>query len=196
MPPRSCLGYSFTQLFFILSHYGFLSPDFKKDLQSAIALIDGKENEIITEAEKVSSLLVSRYPIIYCTSHWEGVAIRFRQQLNENAKTLCSHHVIPEMNHNELVGWRTYNAHTLVLLFRDRDENKRNDLRIQIIKEVIAACTPHIVEIWSEGKTKIEKAIWFIHIGDWISVKLAEKRGVDPVEVKVIDHLKSELGKK
>jgi glucose/mannose-6-phosphate isomerase len=35
----------------------------------------------------------------------EAIAIRARQQFNENAKVLCWHHVVPEMNHNELVGW-------------------------------------------------------------------------------------------
>ena len=38
---------------------------------------------------------------------FEGVAVRFRQQINENSKMLCWHHVVPEMNHNELLGWRT-----------------------------------------------------------------------------------------
>ena len=64
-----------------------------------------------------------------------------------------------------------------------------------INKEVIKKYTPNIIEIWSKGKSQIEKAIYFIHLGDWISIFLAEKRGVDAVEVKVIDMLKGELSK-
>jgi glucose/mannose-6-phosphate isomerase len=60
---------------------------------------------------------------------------------------------------------------------------------------VIAKYTPHITEIWSKGKSMIEKVIYFIHLGDWISVDLAEKRGYDATEINVINDLKSELSK-
>ena len=37
--------------------------------------------------------------------------------------------------------------------------------------------------------------MYFVHLGDWISWFLAEQRGVDALEVNVIDHLKGELSK-
>ena len=38
-------------------------------------------------------------PVIYTADGFEGVAVRLRQQINENSKMLCWHHVVPEMNH-------------------------------------------------------------------------------------------------
>jgi glucose/mannose-6-phosphate isomerase len=79
------------------------------------------------------------------------------------------------------------------LIFLDKDEYTRNLSRVEINKEVIKKYTKNITEIYSKGNSVIEKAIYFIHLGDWISVILAELRGVDATEVNVINHLKSKL---
>jgi glucose/mannose-6-phosphate isomerase len=193
MPPRSCLGYSLTQLLFILGFHRIIGNDFKKGLQDAVALIDAEELNIIAEANSVASKLLNKTPVIYATTYNEGIAIRFRQQLNENAKILCWHHIIPEMNHNELVGWTQKDDDLSVVIFLDRDEYNRNLVRVDINKEVIRKYASTITEVFSKGNSKIEKAIYFIHLGDWISVLLGEMRGADLMEVNVINHLKSKL---
>jgi glucose/mannose-6-phosphate isomerase len=99
------------------------------------------------------------------------------------------------MNHNELVGWREKNENIAVVIFRDTDEYERNNVRIEINKSVISKYTTNITEIWSKGGSPIEKAIYFIHLGDWVSIYLAEKRGYDASEINVINDLKSELSK-
>lgn len=192
-PPRACLGYSLTQLFFILSHYRVIGNKFKTRLMSSIELIENEKESIISEAKEVASKLHGKTPIVYATTYFEGIAVRFRQQLNENSKVLCGHHVIPEMNHNELVGWASGSDKISVVFLRDRDEYERNSARIEISKRIISKYTSHITEIWSKGKSQIEKAIYFIHLVDWVSFFLSEMRNVDAEEVKVIDYLKAEL---
>jgi glucose/mannose-6-phosphate isomerase len=194
MPPRACLGYSLTQLFFILSANGVIGNYFITQLEGAVKLLDAEEANMIAEAEQLTAKLLNKLPVIYSTTSYEGVAIRFRQQLNENAKILCWHQVIPEMNHNELVGWTQKRDDVQVLIFRDKNEYSRNDARIEINKKVISKYAP-ITEIWSKGDSAVEKALYFIHLGDWVSVLLAEKRGVDAMEINVINHLKGELSK-
>lgn len=194
-PPRACLGYSLTQQFFILSHFKIISTKFKSQLKASVQLLESEKQNIIAEARVIAEKLQGKTPIVYTTTYFEGVAIRFRQQLNENTKILCGHHVIPEMNHNELVGWPSGSDRVAVILLRDKDEYERNNVRIEINKEVIKKYTPHITEVWSKGKSQIEKAIYFIHLVDWVSILLSEIKGVDSMEIKVIDHLKSELSK-
>lgn len=194
-PPRACLGYSLTQLFYILFHYKIISGKFKQQLRSAIQLLEKEKQNIISEAKQVAKKIHGKTPIVYATTYFEGVAIRFRQQLNENAKILCGHHAIPEMNHNELVGWPSGSKRVSVIFLRDKDEYSRNNVRIGINKGIIKKYTPHITEVWSKGRSQIEKAIYFIHLVDWVSVLLAEIKDVDAVEVNVIDHLKGELSK-
>ncbi|MBN8702812.1 MAG: bifunctional phosphoglucose/phosphomannose isomerase [Bacteroidetes bacterium] len=195
MPPRSCAGYSLTQLFFILKAFGVINFDFLGQLKKAVALLNSESAAIHTEAKEVAAYLNNKIPVIYSTNLFEGVAIRFRQQINENAKMLCWHNVVPEMNHNELVGWKNKHEDLAVIIFRDKEDYQRNQKRIEINKEIIKQYTSNIMEVYCKGESQLEKAIYFIHLGDWISFYLAELRQVDIVEVKVIDFLKSELAK-
>ena len=195
MPPRACLGYSLTQLFFILNFFGIIDNSYKAELEAAIKLIDAEESKIITAAKNIAEKLNGKIPVIYTTTYNEGIAIRFRQQLNENAKILCWHQVIPEMNHNELVGWTEKNDDFSVLIFLDKDEYSRNLARVEINKEVIKKYTSNITVVYSKGNSLIEKAIYLIHLGDWVSVILGELRGADLMEVNVINNLKSALAK-
>ncbi len=196
MPPRSCLGYSLTQLIFVFAQCGLLSNEHISNLEKATTLLETSQQEIVARSKEVAAFLLGKTPIIYSTTLYEGVAVRFRQQLNENSKVLCWHHVIPEMNHNELVGWAGGNDSYAVVLFRDAQEFERNAYRIQLNKDIITKYTSHYTEISTQGNSYLEKAIYLTHLGDWISVELAALRGVDAVEVNVINFLKAELGKK
>lgn len=196
MPPRACLGFSLAQQVCIFAKHKLLAPTALAELESSITLLKSEQAFIRSQAETLAKNLHGRTPVIYCTTHYEGIAIRFRQQLNENAKVLCWHHVIPEMNHNELVGWAGGSEEVSVVLFTDPDEYERNNFRIAINKDIITRFTPHFTEIAAKGKSQIEKSIYLIHLGDWASVYLANLRGVDAVEVNVINFLKGELSKK
>jgi glucose/mannose-6-phosphate isomerase len=193
MPPRSCLGYSFTQLLYIFNFFGLINENFKTELPKAIALIDSEEKNIQNEAIEVARKLINKIPIIYAVANYEGVAIRLRQQINENAKMLCWHHVIPEMNHNELVGWTEKSDKWAVLILRNNNDYERTQKRIEINKEVISKYADSITEIYSKGASVIERSIYLIHLGDWISWYLSELRHVDATEVNVINYLKSTL---
>jgi glucose/mannose-6-phosphate isomerase len=195
MPPRSCLGYSLTQLLFVLNYAGIISNRFEKELEKSVALLNKEEGRIQKLALRVAKKLYKKTPIIYSAAGVEGVSVRFRQQINENAKMLCWHHVIPEMNHNELVGWVDKNKKLGVVIFRNTSDYERIQSRIENNKEVIAGCTSTIIELFSKGKSKLENSIYLIHLGDWISLYMAQLRGVDATEVNVIDRLKGALSK-
>ncbi len=193
-PPRACLAYSLTQLFYVLNYFGIINADFKNNFKNTIALLDSEAKNIQSEANAIAEKLMNKIPVIYTTTFYEAVGIRFRQQINENSKMLAWQNVIPEMNHNELVGWTEKNENLGVIILRDKDEYSRNVARIEINKEVISKYAS-VTEIFSKGNSVIEKALYFIHLTDWISCILADKRGVDVMEVKVIDHLKGALSK-
>ena len=195
MPPRACLGYSLTQVLYALQHFGLLKDNFEKDLKAAIKLMKADSKDIQKKANAIAKKLNDKTPIIYASADYEGVAVRFRQQINENSKMLCWHHVIPEMNHNELVGWRDKDASRAVVILRNKDDYERVQLRIEINKKIIKKYTFNISEIYSKGDSYFEKAFDFIHLTDWVSVILADMRGQNATEVKVIDFLKGELAK-
>jgi glucose/mannose-6-phosphate isomerase len=193
--PRACLGYSFVQQLFILHKLKLISSKTIKQVDGAIKLLEKERSKIKTQAEKLAQQLNGTTPIIYTTDRMEAVAVRFRQQVNENAKSLCWHHVVPEMNHNELVGWREKNDKLSVVYFRNTDDFPRNAVRININKEIIREYTPNIIELWSKGRNHVEKALYFVFLGDYTSCYLCDLRGFDSIEIKVIDYLKNELAK-
>ena len=194
-PPRAMFGYAFTELFFMLNHYNLIDDSFKSDFEKAIALLDTEKSDIQKQAMDLAKKIYKQTPVIYVANGFEGVAIRFRQQINENSKMLCWHHVVPEMNHNELLGWRTNVDDLAVIYFRNKCDYERNQIRMDINKKVISKYTDNISEIWSKGDSVIENSLYHINLGDWVSWYLSEMNNVDAIEIDVINFLKGELGK-
>ena len=193
LPPRACLGYSLVQQLYVLKFFEFLSEQKIIDLKNSIELIEKDQEEIRLKAEKIARFLDNKMPVIYTTDRMAAVAVRLRQQLNENSKILALHHIIPEMNHNELVGWRKQAGSFAVLIFRSKDDHPQNQARIEINKEIIGHYTDTVIEIYTKGESLIEQALYSVHLSDWLSWELAQLRQVDATEVKVIDYLKSQL---
>jgi len=135
-PPRSCLGYSLVQLLHVLEAKLILSFNYKRQIEETISLITGKKADIQKDAKVYAEKLNKKIPVIYCLGATEGVAVRFRQQINENSKMLCWHHVIPEMNHNELVGWTEKNENLAVCILRTSFDYERNLKLLDINKTV------------------------------------------------------------
>ncbi len=193
--PRACLGFSMTQQIVVLNKLGLISDTAIQQIKKSVDLLKFNQEEIKKEAKEIANFFINKMPIIYTTDRMAAVAIRLRQQINENAKMLCWHHIIPEMNHNEVLGWGIEDDKFAVLYFRNEDDFRRNKVRIDINQKIIAKYTPNIKEVWSKGNSLIERAIYFVNLGDWVSWYLSELRGVDAVEIDVINYLKGELAK-
>jgi len=195
MPPRACLAYSFTQLFYVLNGFGLIGDWYKTDLEACIHLLDHEEEHVCAEAYYLAEKLHKHLPVIYSQANYEAVCTRFRQQINENSKMLCWHHALPEMNHNELVGWTQPNDKIAVVFFRNENDYERTKARMELTKSIVLKYTPYIFEVYSKGQTQLQKSLYLIHFGDWVSWYLSEIRNIDATEVKVIDFLKGELSK-
>lgn len=193
MPPRSCFAYSFVQLFYVLNGLGLINNNFKAKLEKSAELLLSEQENIKSLAKQMAIDLKDSIPVIYSDAAFEGVGIRFRQQINENSKMLCWHHVIPEMNHNELVGWRGNYPNVKAVFLRNESDFIRNQERMEFLKEVIEPYCAGIYEIHSKGENNIERTFYLIHFVDWISQYLGEMNGFDTSEIEVINKLKGTL---
>lgn len=194
-PPRACIGYSLVQLLHVFETKQIANLHYKKEIEAAINLLIQKEADIKQKAKLFADKLHNKIPVIYSLGSTEGLAVRFRQQINENSKMLCWHHVIPEMNHNELVGWAGGSKNLAVCVLRTSFDYERNIARLEINKEVFAKYTDTVFEIFAEGDSPLVQSLYLIHITDWVSCYLADLKNIDPTEVKVIDFLKGALAK-
>lgn len=194
-PPRSQFGYSSISLARILEAYGIAPDGFFARFENMGSFLRNNKEGILNEAEVLTSTLNGKRIILYSELNNEGVAIRWRQQLNENSKLLCWHHVYPEMNHNELVGWESGNGDFIAVMLRTADDNPRSAKRMDITKEIYTSKGAQVLEVNAIGTTKEERAYHLINLGDWLSLRLAEVNNVDPVIITSIDYLKNELSK-
>ena len=192
-PPRASLMYSLTQLLFIVHHYGILKENPTTTLQKAVTLLRKEETAILEETQKVASLLADRIPVLYVGAGYEGVTIRMRQQINENSKMLAWHAVIPEMNHNELVGWTEKQSNLAVLFLRNEEDYYRTLSRMDFCKQLIDSHCDTVLDIYSKGDTVLERTLYWVYWGDWLSWFLSEQKQVDAMSVNIINKLKENL---
>ena len=146
----------------------------------------------IDKAKNIASQLKGSIPCIYSSDLMNPVAYRLRCQIEENAKQLAFNHQIPEMNHNEIVGWTLPNNQMSVILIRDCNEKAQIKNRFEATKNVVWD-ELEIVECVAEGKTPLARMMSMIILGDLVSIELAKLNNVDPTPVEVIENLKTEL---
>ncbi len=110
--PRCAFGYMFVPMVYFLSKLGLIA-DQSDNLDETVGLISKYAVELAAnipvinnKAKQLAIALYNKIPIIYAPqSHFDVVAMRWKGQINENSKTFAFCGVIPEMNHNEIVGW-------------------------------------------------------------------------------------------
>jgi glucose/mannose-6-phosphate isomerase len=195
MPPRAAIGYSLVQILHILNFYNIIKTGYKYELYQAILLLDREEVNIKRDARETAIELEDKSIIIYGTAGMESAALRFSQQINENSKMLCSHNIFPELNHNELQGWKRINDNLAVVFFRNQSDYSRISRRINISMDIISNYNAYIKEVYSKGNSRIERLLYLVHWSDWVSYYLAERKGIDSMDIRVITYLKNQLAK-
>ena len=204
LPPRAALGYSFTPLLIALARMGFVR-DRSREIEETIRLLEeageryARPDPSVNPALSVAQRLAGRIGLFYASCELlEGVATRWRGQVEENGKALAFLHMLPEMNHNEIVGWQVARpplAGLQVVFLRDRADHARVQRRMDITRDLIRQQTENVLDVWTEGRSRLARMFSLIHLGDWMSLYLAVLHGVDPTPVDAIAHLKSELGR-
>ncbi len=148
----------------------------------------------------VAKLLIGFIPVIYSAdSYTSGVGLRLKGQFNENSKVHAFHNVIPEMNHNEIIGWETYEESKFpvkVFYISDLEYHQRIKLRFDIVSKILKKHNIEIITLQSIEKDFGLRILDLIYTGDWISYYLAVLRKQDPSSIKNINYLKEELAKR
>lgn len=201
LPPRAALGYSFFSLLTAFQKVGFLKSK-PAEMKETLALLKQLSDEY-SDYEKnpmplrLADQLMNMLPIVYSsTERFDAVNLRWRGQMEENAKTVAYGNFFPEMNHNEIVGYSTLKdllSRFLVIYLLDEGDHPRVAARFNFVKEIIRPYCSNVVEIHSQGKSLLARMFSLIHLGDWTSYYLAIKKNVDPTPVSNIDMLKKSL---
>lgn len=203
--PRAATGYLFGALVLALENAGLFSG-VRAELEETIALLKVIREELKPElpapgnrARAIAAGLKDSIPVIWGTAGIsETVALRWKTQINENAKCPAYYNIFPELNHNELVGFEKPDAvlsKTTIIILQDEQDNERVKKRIEITSSVIRDRVKDIIAVKSRGSSFLARFFSQVYLGDYVSVYLAEEYGINPTPVAVIDYLKAELAK-
>jgi glucose/mannose-6-phosphate isomerase len=205
MPPRAAIAYSFVPMLLILRAVGvadFDDVEFDEALETAVRLA----REYSPEAEdnpaaKLAGALVGSVPFVYAgPGLMEAIARRWACQFNENSKSPAHFAFFPELNHNEIVGWRAGGAGDLyqrvvVISLEDVDDHDMTRRQAEIGVGIEAPMARNVFRYEGGGGGRLSRMISLLMLGDFTSIYLALLYGVDPTPVENIDYLKKQLGK-
>jgi glucose/mannose-6-phosphate isomerase len=123
------------------------------------------------------------------------IAYRWKTQFNENAKMPAFSGEIPELDHNEIVGWEGASevGRFSAVFLDDSDLHPRIRQRMELTRGLIAGEAAATFKIESVGESSTERLLSLIFLGDLVSLYLAVLSGVDPGPVETLDRLKSTL---
>ncbi len=204
-PPRQAFGYLFFPVLYLLNKFvdKQIADEQIEDLiahvQTQILRNDEHTAEGKSLPKEIAIKLQNKIPIIYSVEPYlKSVAFRWRTQINENAKSLAFHHVLPEMNHNEIVGWEINEKLTkdlIVVILESETYPARIKTRIRLTKQILTDKGIEVITVYGEGKNLLENVISLICMIDWVSYYLAILYEKDPLTILNIDYFKAELKK-
>ena len=204
LQPRAALALSFVPMLCLLNKLGFISSNSIKDLKSTVSLLNDFRDKYYNQNEQnptyaIAQRIYKTIPIIYGENEYTGIiALRWKGQLSENSKMLAFCNDLPEMNHNEIVGWENNNTlmdNISVIWLKDKDDHPRIISRQTATKDIIGKIAANHEVVSLQGDTQVERLLHLVHFGDWLSYWCAILHKTDPTPVKKIDHLKRILSK-
>lgn len=203
--PRAAVGYLFAPLAIVMEKLILLEgaaeelQETAKVLRNLRAKINPDVDISTNQARIIAAQLKDSLPVIWGNSSIsETAALRWKAQLNENAKCPAYYNVFPELNHNEIVGFEVpadLIAKTSIIVLKDYDDGKQIRKRMAVTADIIKDKVKNIIEVESDGNSFLARFFSLIYIGDYVSFYLAQEYGINPSPVEVIDYLKEELGK-
>jgi len=197
--PRYSLGLSFFKLLKVFQELKLIS-DQAKVVENIISIWKQKGIEYSKEgnfAYTFAESLMGFIPVIYSVADFtNAVGYRIKCQFNENSKLHAFHNEIPEMNHNEIIGWESYQEkvfHSKIINIIDDSYHPQIQKRFDILKNIFSKSGVETISLRSNEKLFKVRLLDLIYLGDWVSYYLGVLRGYDPSEIDNIYILKDRL---
>jgi glucose/mannose-6-phosphate isomerase len=202
LQPRAAVGYLTTAIAAVLARAG-LAPHMDEQIDEASGLLRELAGELgpaVPEphnaAKVLARRLLGRMAVVYGYGVTVPAARRWKTQLNENAKMPAVFSELPELDHNEIVGWGADPG----LLQRLHVVALDDPLGDQRVRRRVAPTLSHARErasgvdvVHARGTSPLARCLSAAYVGDWVSLYVALLSGIDPTPVAAIERLKQTL---
>jgi len=201
-PPRASTGYLLMPMVALLGKLGLVG-DITQECDEALRVLEAMSEELApatptadNPAKRLALALYGRLPMLYAaTPMLAPVAFRWRTQINENSKSLAMSQELPELDHNEVVGWEkgpSVLKDPIVVVIASPGDPPRMRTRLDITRQIIGDKSPVRIEA-GRGESRLAQILSAMYLGDMMSLYLAFLHGVDPVTIEAINFLKGKL---
>jgi glucose/mannose-6-phosphate isomerase len=202
-PPRAALGWLYGQVLAALSRLN-IAPDLAASVREAVSLMRRSQPTYSPEtpttrnpAKRIAGQLVERFPVIWGAGLLAPVARRWKTQMNENAKTAAFFDLLPELNHNTVVGidFPSDLMHrlTILQLRSPKYDHTRIAIRHQATHDLLLQEAILTDQVSARGESRLAHQMSLIQLGDYVSYYLALANEIDPTPIGPIDALKARL---
>lgn len=201
MQPRAALGLSFIPMVRTFHRLGFTTRDVDTEINETISLVNDLKKKYELDdnnntAYQLARRLIGTVPIIYSVPELAVVGIRWKGQMAENAQMLAFTNQLPEMNHNEIMGWDqqpVFMEQIALIWLTDPTTHSRIKRRLDITKELLHEYPGQSYLFTTAGKSRMARLFSLISLGDWASLYTALLQKVDPTAIGRISMLKKRL---
>lgn len=203
LQPRAALLRLLVPVAVLLDKVGALPPlgsdleEARETVAASVAALGHEVPEADNPAKQLARALQTGVPLIWGAELTAAVAYRWRCQMAENAKLPAGHAVLPELDHNDIVGFSGSPAPladlTRLIMLRDPRNHRQVQRRFDLTREIIEAHVASALSITAEGQAPLARMLDLVMLGDYASLYLALLRGVDPGPVEPIQRLKERL---
>ncbi len=138
LQPRAAVGYTFTVAAEVAALVG-AAPGIRTEIDSSAAHLREAGNRLAELAAELAERLEGSFPVIYGADLTTPVAVRWKTQINENAKLPAFASALPEADHNEIVGWggARESGRLSAVFLEDRDQHPRVRQRFELTAKLI-----------------------------------------------------------
>jgi glucose/mannose-6-phosphate isomerase len=177
-------------------------PVLDADLEDAAGTLEGLSEELAperrlsgNEAKALAARIGDRFPVVWgAEGIGSAVAARWKTGFNENAKVPAFWSSLPELDHNEVVGWSPGMGERFFLVtLRTEGEHPDVAARFEVSVDIARSSGMDHEEVRAAGRSDLARLMSLVMKGDVTSVYLAVLRGEDPGPIHAIDRVKREL---
>jgi glucose/mannose-6-phosphate isomerase len=140
----------------------------------------------------IASSLVDRVPFILSGGELAPAAVRFKNQLAENGKTLAAADFIPEAGHNLVVGLATADPGRLAAIVLEPGSASRSmQASFDAVSREFESAGVPLHKIVIDGPRALARLLMATAWGDYVSCYVALLNGRDPTPIPQIERVRA-----